>query len=99
MDFNNIKIEIITEQRAFNISFIILIEKISKLIRSFLNNKVLGLNGIPNKVFKVVVLIVIKDLTETASYCFINGIILKSFKEFIIVVLRKEKKKDFFKQL
>jgi len=67
-------------------SFIILIKEISKLIRSFLNSKILGLNSILNKVFKVVILVIAKDLTEVTSYYFINGIILKSFKKFIIVV-------------
>jgi len=43
----------------------------------------------------VFVLIIIKNLTEIASYCFINRIILKSLKEFIIMVLRKEGKKDY----
>ena len=61
VDFNNIKIEAIIEQRAFNISPIILIEETSKLIKSLLNDKVLRLNGIPNKVFKVVTLVIIKD--------------------------------------
>jgi len=93
VNFSNIKVKVITEQRAFNINFTILIEKISKLIRSFLNNKVLKLNGILNKVLKVVILITVKNLIEVASYCFINRIILKSFKEFIIVVLYK---KGFF---
>jgi len=44
----------------------------------------------------VVILIIIKDLAEAASYYFISGIILKSFKEFIIIVLRKKGKKDYF---
>jgi len=90
VDFNNIKIEVIIEQRAINISFIILIEKISKLIRSFLNSKVLRLNSILNKGFKVVVLIIIKNLIEVTSCCFTNKIIPKSLKEFIIAVLYKE---------
>ena len=83
------------EQKVFNISFIILIEKISKLIKSFLNSKVLGLDGILNKVFKIIVLIIVKDLAEVVSYYFANGIILKSLKKFIIVVLYKEGKKDY----
>jgi len=41
---------------AFNISTIILTEKINKLIKSFLDGKVLKLNGILNKVFKMVVI-------------------------------------------
>jgi len=32
---------------------------------------------------------------ETASCCFASGIILKHLKEFIIVVLCKEKKKNY----
>ena len=93
MDFSNIKIEATMEQRALNISPIILIEKISKLIRSFLNSKALGLNSILNKIFKMVVLIIVKDLIKIINNYFINKIILKSFKEFIIVVLYKKGKK------
>jgi len=43
----------------------------------------------------VVVLIIAKDLVETASNYFTNGIILKSLKEFITVVLHKEGKKNY----
>jgi len=68
-------------------------EKISKLIRSLLNGKILGLNSILNKVFKVVALIIIKDLAEIASCHFTNGIILKHLKKSITIVLRK---KGFF---
>jgi len=60
-------IEAIRDQRVLNISLSISTEKISKLIRSLLNGKVLGLDSIPNKVFKVVALVIIKDLTEIAS--------------------------------
>jgi len=84
------------EQRVFNISLIILIEKISKLIRSFLNGKALGLDSILNKVFKVVALVIVKDLVKVVSYYFTSKTILKSLKEFIIMVLRKEGKKDYF---
>jgi len=80
------------EQRALNISPIILKEEISKLIRSLLNSKALGPNGILNKVFKMVTLIIIKDLVKVVSYYFANRIILKNFKEFITIVIRKEKK-------
>jgi len=83
------------EQRAFNISPIILIEEISKLIRSLLNGKALGLNSILNKVLKAVALVITKNLAEVASYYFTNGIILKSLKESITVVLSKEEKKDY----
>jgi len=78
-----------------NISPTILIEEISKLIISLLNKKALGLDSIPNKVLKVVALVIIKDLVEVASYCFISGIILKSLKESITMVLYKEGKKDY----
>jgi len=96
INFSNIEIEVIIEQKALNISPIILKEKINKLIRSFLNSKVLGLDGILNKVFKMVILVIIKDLTETVNYCFINKTILKNLKEFIIIVLRKKGKKIIF---
>jgi len=78
-----------------NISLTILTEEISKLIRSLLNKKVLGLNSIPNKILKVAVLVIAKDLTEVTSYCFTSRIILKSLKEFITIVLYKEGKKDY----
>ena len=82
-----------------NISPTILIEEISKLIRSLLNRKALGLDSILNKVFKVAAPVIAKDLVEVASYCFASGIILKSLKEFITVVLYKEKKKKRKKRL
>jgi len=94
VNFSNI--ETIIKQRVFNISFIILVEEINKLIRSLLNGKVLKLDSILNKIFKVVVLIIIKDLIKTANYYFISGIIPKSLKIFIIIVLYKEGKKGFF---
>jgi len=43
----------------------------------------------------VVALVIAKDLAEVASNCFINKTILKSLKEFITVVLHKERKKDY----
>jgi len=43
----------------------------------------------------VVILVIIKDLIKTVSNYFINGIIPKSLKEFIIVILRKERKKNY----
>jgi hypothetical protein len=73
----------------------VLIEEISKLIKSFLNRKALGLDGILNEVFKVVALVIKKDLIEVASYYFTNRIVLKSLKEFITAVLYKEEKKDY----
>jgi len=80
---------------VLNISPTILIEEISKLIRSLLNRKALGLDGILNEVFKVATLVIAKDLIKVTSYCFASGIILKSLKEFIIMVLCKEGKKDY----
>jgi len=80
---------------VLNISPTILIKEISKLIISLLNRKALGLDGILNKVLKVVTLVIIKDLAEVASYCFTSGIILESLKESITIVLRKEGKKDY----
>jgi len=43
----------------------------------------------------VAALVIVKDLIEIASYCFASRIIPKSLKEFIIVVLYKEGKKDY----
>jgi len=80
---------------VLNISPTILTEEISKLIRSLLNRKALGLDSIPNKVLKVVTLIIIKDLVEVASYYFTSKIILESLKESITIVLYKEGKKDY----
>jgi len=80
---------------VLNISPIILIKEISKLIRSLLNRKVLGLNSIPNKVLKVAALVIAKDLVKVASYCFTSRIILKSLKKSIIIVLHKEEKKNY----
>ena len=87
--------EVIIEQRALNISPIILIEEISKLIKGLLNGKALGPDGIPNEVLKVVALVIKKDLAEAASYCFTNGIVLESLKESITAVLYKKGKKDY----
>jgi len=89
-------IEAIKDQMALNISPNILIKEISKLIKSLLNGKVLRLDSILNKVFKAVALIIIKDLVEIASYCLANRTILKRLKEFIIIVLRKKGKKNYF---
>jgi len=43
----------------------------------------------------VAALVIVKDLVKIASYCFASGIILKNFKEFITMVLRKEGKKNY----
>ena len=94
-DLSDIKIEAIIEQKIVNISPTILTEKISKLIKKILNGKALGLNSILNKVFKAIILRIIKDLIEVASYCFTNRIILKSLKESITIFLHKEGKKDY----
>ena len=88
-------IEAIRDQRVLNISFNILTKKVNKLIKSLLNRKALRPNGILNEVFKVVILVIIKNLAEIASHCFTSKIILKRFKEFITVVLRKKEKKNY----
>ena len=54
---------------------------------SLLNRKALGPDGIPNKGFKVIALVIKKDLAEIASYCFANKIAPKSLKEFITTIL------------
>jgi len=43
----------------------------------------------------VAALIIVKDLIKVASHYFASGIILKSLKEFITIVLYKEGKKDY----
>jgi len=87
--------ETIKEQNVLNISPTISTEEISKLIRSLLNGKAPGLDGILNEVLKVAAPVIVKDLVEVASHCFASGIILESLKEFITVVLCKEGKKDY----
>ena len=54
-----------------------------------------AVEGIPNKVFKVVAPVIKKDLAEAASYYFANRIVPESLKESITVVLRKDRKKDY----
>jgi len=80
---------------VLNISPTILIEEISKFIRSLPNRKALGLDGILNEVLKVAALVIAKDLAKVVSHCFASRIILKSLKESITVVLCKERKKDY----
>ena len=70
-------------------------KKLVSLLGVFLNRKALGLGGIPNKVLKVVALVIIKDLAKAASYYFASGIILKSLKESITIILRKKGKKNY----
>ena len=94
-DLSNIKTKATMEQRVFNISPIILKKEINKLIKSLLNGKALRPNNILNKVFKVIALIITKDLTKTASYYFTNGTILKSLKKSIMVILHKEGKRNY----
>ena len=43
----------------------------------------------------MVILVIIKNFTKAASYYFISGIIPKSLKEFITIVLRKKRKKNY----
>ena len=95
INLNNINIKAIIKQKVFNISPIILVKEINKLIKSLLNGKALRPNNIPNKVFKMVALVIKKDFAEVASYCFINGIAPEYLKEFITVVLYKDRKKDY----
>jgi len=47
----------------------------------------------------VVALVIAKDLIKIISYYFTNGIVLKSFKKFIIIVLCKKERKIPFRQL
>ena len=79
-----------------DISPIVLKEKINRLIKGLLNRKALGPDSILNKVFKVIALVIAKDLAKTVSYCFINGIIPESLKKSIMVILHKEGKRDYF---
>ena len=67
MDFSDIKIKTKMEQKAFNISPIILTKKMSKLIKSLSNGKVPKPNGIPNEVFKTVASVIIKKLNKSSQ--------------------------------
>ncbi len=60
-----------------------------------LNDKALRLNDILNEIFKKVIYIIKDDLTLMINMCFINEIILKIFCEFITVILRKKRKKNY----
>jgi len=95
VDFNNITLEAIAKQRIFNISPTILTEEISKLINNLLNGKALGLDGILNKIFKIVVLVIIEELAKVASCYFASRTLLKSLKESTTIVLCKEGKKNY----
>ena len=44
----------------------------------------------------MVILIIIKDLVEIASYYFASEIILKNLKKFITIVLYKKEKNNYF---
>ena len=96
VDFSDIEIKATMEQKAFNIGFIILTKEINKLIKSVLNRKALKPNSILNKVFKIVALVITKDLAKAFNYCFANKTTLKSLKESITVISHKKGKKTTF---
>ena len=96
VDFSDIKTEATMEQKVFNISPIILKNKINKLIKSLLNKKALKLNSILNKIFKIIALVIAEDLAKATNYYFTNKIILKSLKKSITIVLYKKGKKIIF---
>ena len=86
-DLSDIKIKATIKQKVLNISPIISKNEINRLIKSLLNGKALGPNSILNEVFKVIALVIVKDLAKVTSYYFTNKIILKSLKESITIVL------------
>jgi len=85
INFSNIAIEATINQKVLNISFSILIEKISKLIKTLLNGKALRLDGILNKILKVVILVIVKNLIKIASHCLTSKIILKCLRDCSVV--------------
>ena len=79
----------------FNISFITTSEQIKQAIYRLLNDKVLKLNNISNKILKKVTHIIKNDLAQAISKCFISEMTSESFHEFITVILKKKKKQDY----
>ena len=94
-DLNDIEIKATTRQRVLDISLIVSKKEINKLIKGLPNGKALRPDNIPNEVFKVIALVIAKDLAKATSHYFTNGIIPESLKKSIMVILRKKGKKYY----
>jgi hypothetical protein len=70
-------------------------EEIARTISCFLNNIVLGPDGIPNEALKTCKLLIAPWLADIARACFIIGYYLRFGKAIIMVVLYKEGKVDY----
>ena len=73
----------------------IIIEEIAKTISHFLNNIVLGLNGIPNEALKTYGPLIVPWLADVARVYFAIGYFLRLRRAIIIVILYKEGKVDY----
>jgi len=80
----------------FDISSIISAEQIEQTIHRLLNDKVSESDNISNEVFKMMISLIKKNLTQAISKCFIKNTTLRSFQKFITVVLQKKRKKNYF---
>jgi hypothetical protein len=73
----------------------IIIEEIARIINCFLNNTVLGLDGILNKALKTYKLLIVLWLTDIAKVYFIIGYYLRLRRAIITYILYKEGKADY----
>ena len=70
-------------------------KEMARTISRFLNNTVLGLNGIPNKALKTCSLLIAPWLTDIAKVYFIIGYYLRLKRVIITFILYKEGKADY----
>ena len=79
----------------FSIDITVTKNQLSNVIRKLPNGKALGLDGIPNKVWKRILNTVSKELARVITRILRSGKLPESFKESTTVALRKEKRKDY----
>jgi hypothetical protein len=65
------------------------------ILRALSVGKALGLDGIPNKVLKILALEISKGLAHAVSKLLIDDIISVRFRESTTLALRKKDKKDY----
>ncbi len=70
-------------------------EEVKKVIQKFLNRKALGLDSILNEVLKIITSIIAEELAQVITELLQTGNIPHSYKESIMVVIRKERKGDY----
>jgi hypothetical protein len=70
-------------------------EEMEAILRALSVGKVLGLDGIPNKVLKTLALEISKGLAHAVSKLLVDDIILVRFQESTTLALRKKGKKDY----